>query len=234
MPRAFFCALSAIPPDVIRHPSECGGTDSFTGIAEMKEPSFSESPSLEPKAEEFLSRLIRKKSRQIICQAGFRPCDQSDIEQELRLKVEQHLSAFRGDRGHLYAFLTAVVERRAANLVRDGGVKKRDSRGMVSLSVRVDVNGDGPVELAAVIGQREADARLKVKTRPAQDANDLKFDVEDTMAQLTPDERRVGEGLKHGTVAGVSRELGIPRSTIYDMLARWRDTFEQAGLRKYL
>ncbi len=191
-------------------------------------------PNLDPRSEEFLGRLIRKKARQIICRSGFRPSERPDIEQELRLKVEKHLSAYRGDRGHLFAFLTAVVERQSATIVRNQTAQKRDCRRNVSLSVLVEIKDEGPVELAATITQYEADARLALKTRSAQESVDLQHDVAAVMAHLTPDERRVAEALKHKTVTEAERELGVPGSTIYDMLARWREPFEEAGLREYL
>lgn len=191
-------------------------------------------PNLDPRSEEFLGRLIRKKARQIIGRSGFCPSDKPDIEQELRLKVEKHLSAYRGDRGHLFAFLTAVVERHAATIVRDQTAQKRDGRRNVSLSVLVEIQAEGPVELVATITQREADARLAIKTRSSQESIDLEHDVAAVMAQLTPDDRRVAEALKYQTVLEAERELGVPGSTIYDMLTRWREQFEDAGLREYL
>src|SRR6476619_4501431 len=89
--------------------------------------------SLGPHEEEFLGRLIQKKARQIICRPGFRPGDRATVEQQLRLKVEQHLSAYRGDRGHLFPFVTAIVERRAASLDRDQSAKKRGAGRTISL-----------------------------------------------------------------------------------------------------
>lgn len=189
---------------------------------------------LGPDAEQFLGRLIRKKARQIICQAGFGSADRPDIEQDLRLKVEKHLSAYRGERGHLYAFLTAVVERQAATIVRDQSAQKRDGRRNVSLSILVETRNEGMTELAATITAHEADARLAVKTRSPQESIDLKQDVAAVIARLKPDERRLAESLKYQTITEAERELGVPGSTIYDMLARWREPFEDAGLREYL
>jgi hypothetical protein len=200
----------------------------------MESPHVPSNPNLDPRSEEFLGRLIRKKARQIICRTGFRPSERPDIEQELRLKVEKHLSAYRGDRGHLFAFLTTVVERHAASIIRDQSAGKRDGRRNVSLSVLVEIKDEGPTELAATITQHEADARLALKTRSAQESIDLEHDVAAMMAQLTPDERRVAEALKYQSNTEAERELGVPGSTIYDMIASWRDQFEDAGLREYL
>lgn len=190
--------------------------------------------SLGPHEEEFLGRLIQKKARQIICRPGFGPCDRADIEQLLRLKVEQHLSAYRGERGHLFPFLTAIVERRAASIDRDQSAKKRSSRRTISLSVQLKVKDEGPVELAAVVSEAEGNTRLDIKKRSLEEASDLKHDIGEVLKQVTPDDRRVCEGLMHGSVSEVSKQLGIPRATIYEMLSRWRQPFEEAGLREYL
>ena len=192
------------------------------------------SSDLEPNADQFLSRLIRKKSRQIVGQAGSASVDEVDIEQELRLKVVKHLSAYNGEKGHLYPFLTAVVERQAANVVRHQKAGKRRSHGTVYLSVEVKVEGEGRTELGATISDREANARLCRTSRSDHEASDLKHDVEAVIAKLTPDERVVCKRLKYDSITQIAHDLDIPRSTIYDMLARWRQTFEDHNLHGYL
>jgi DNA-directed RNA polymerase specialized sigma24 family protein len=189
---------------------------------------------LDPNAEAFLARLIKKKVRQMIDRADFRPGDEPDIEQQLRLKVTQHLSAYRGDQGHLLAFLTAIVERKVASILRDGNAEKRHPRRVVSLNIQVAVRDEGPVELGATVTQQEAGNRLGVKFLDHETAFNLKHDVDATIQKLTPDERKICEALKHGSITQVSLELGIPRTTIYDMIARWREQFQDEGLREYL
>lgn len=182
----------------------------------------------------FLRRLIRKKARQIVSRGDALAADGTDLEQDLRLKVQKHLAAYSEDRGHLFAFLTAVVERQTANLVRRATAEKRVGRPTVSLSIQVEIEGGETAELADVISNREADARLQIQSRSVQEQVELALDVAAAVRQLTPDERRVAEALKRGTITDVARDLGIPRSTIYEMLARWREPFEDAGLREYL
>jgi RNA polymerase sigma-70 factor (ECF subfamily) len=191
-------------------------------------------PSFESDAEQFLSRLIRRKARQIIGQAGFRPGDEADIEQQLRLKVAKHLSAYNDNRGHLYPFLTAVVERNVATILRDHTAEKRDPRRVVSLSVRVDVNGEGQIELGAAISEHQADVRLGRTSRSHDAEFSLQQDVDATIAKLPADEQIVCESLKYGSITDVAREMGIPRSTVYDMIARWRQAFQDEDLQEYL
>ena len=195
---------------------------------------FPFSTNFAPQAEQFLARLIRKKAGQLIGQAGFRPGDEKDIEHDINLKVARHLSAYRGDQGHLLAFLTAIVERKVASMLRDGRAQKRDARGTVSLSVQVELADEGTVELAATVTRRELDARIGRKSRDDEATSNLKQDVDAITRTLTPDERKVCEGLKYGSITQVSHELGIPRSTIYDMIGCWRAAFQSEGLQEYL
>ena len=191
-------------------------------------------PILDPSTESFLARLIRRKAHQLVGRAGFRTADKEDIEQELQLKVVKHLAAYNGERGHLHPFLTTIIERQAATLVRNQAAAKRDPRRVVSLNVEVQVDGEGYSELSTTIGQRESDARLCRRSRHQISGSDLKQDVDVVIAKLSPVEQRLCDCLKRGSITETARELGIPRSTVYDTIARLRKPFEAADLQEYL
>ena len=91
----------------------------------------------EPIIDQFTARLIRRKAHQLVGRAGFTRSDREDIEQELRLKILKHFSSYDPQQGHRHAFVTAVVERHAANLLRNKQAEKRDHRRVRSLNVAI-------------------------------------------------------------------------------------------------
>lgn len=189
----------------------------------------------EPVIDQFTARLIRRKARQLVGRAGFTRSDREDIEQELRLKLLKHFSSYDPQQGHRHAFVTAVVERHAANLLRDRQAEKRDHRRVCSLNVVIaDEEDEGPVELGDTIGRRELDARLGRSLRDQQELAELVLDMADVIAGLTPELRDLAERLKADSASQVARDLGVPRTTLNGTIQKLRQRFEGAGLRDYL
>jgi RNA polymerase sigma-70 factor (ECF subfamily) len=187
-----------------------------------------------PPIDDFAARLIRFKARQLVGRAGFTRSDVDDIEQELVLKLLKHRGAFDPDQSHWHAFVTTIVERHAATILRDKRMEKRDFTRATSLHVIVDDPINGPSELAATIGRRELDARLGLATRPEHDFLELVQDLATVMADLPPTWRNVCERLKSASVSKVARDLGVPRTTLSCLLRRLRRRFEPAGLGEYV
>jgi RNA polymerase sigma-70 factor (ECF subfamily) len=188
----------------------------------------------EPALDDFASRLIRKKARQLVGRAGFTRSDQDDLEQELALKLLKHRAAFDPAQSHWYAFVTTVVERHAATLLRNKQVEKRDHTRATSLHIIVEDPVNGPSALADTIGQRELDARRGRSSRSDLELAELVQDVAAVLASLPPEWREACERLKRGSVARAARDLGLPRTTLSSLLRRLRERFEAAGLGDYL
>jgi hypothetical protein len=166
--------------------------------------------------------------------AGFTPSDRDVIEQELSLKLLKQLEAFDPGEAHWHVFVTTVVERHAANLLRDKRAEKRDHRLATSLHVLIETGDNGPVELAETVGRQEQEARLGRDSRSDEERAQLAGDVADVLAGLPPDLRDVAERLKHDSVSAVARDLGLPRTTLLRRMEHLRRAFEGAGLRDYL
>jgi RNA polymerase sigma-70 factor (ECF subfamily) len=189
----------------------------------------------EPIIDQFTARLIRRKARQLVGRAGFSRSDREDIEQELRLKLVKHFSSYDSGQGHRHAFVTAVVERHAANLLRDKQAEKRDHRRVRSLNVVIaDDEDEGPVELGDTISRRELDARLGRSTGDQHHLAELVLDTAEVIAGLTPELRKLAERLKTDSVSRVARDLRVPRTTLNGRIRELRQRFERAGLRDYL
>ena len=185
------------------------------------------------KINRFAHGIIRRKIKQLIGRAGFTKQDRQDLEQELILRLLKSLSSFDPDQSHPNAFTTTVIERFVANILRDKQAEKRDHRRNGSLNVPIDMGDDGVGELADLISQREYDARRGRHPRDAEALAQLVHDVTEVMACLPDDLRELAERLKSQKISEISREKGIPRTTLRGSVNRLRRHFENAGLKKY-
>jgi len=96
----------------------------------------------------FAAGLIREKAKQIARRAGFSKSDVDDLQQQLIGHVLENLAGFDPAQGHFNVFVKTVVERYTANILRDARAAKRDRRETCSLSMIVDEDEYGPVELS--------------------------------------------------------------------------------------
>jgi len=186
------------------------------------------------KLDAFTRGLIRRKTQQLIGKAGFTSQDREDLEQKFYARVLQALRSFDPAVAHERVFLTAVVDRQGANLLRDKQAAKRYQRRVVSLNVTIHVEGEGLTELAQSIGRRELDARLGRDTPSDQDLLDRVLDVAAVIASLPEPLRELAERRKSQTMQAISEALSIPRTTLNERMREIRQAFERAELRDYL
>jgi RNA polymerase sigma-70 factor (ECF subfamily) len=186
------------------------------------------------KFDRFSLGIIRRKVKQLITRAGFTRQDREDLEQELFARVLQSLPSFDPGQAHRNKFITAVVERFVANILRDKQAGKRDYRRACSLNITIYVANEGPVELAETISRRELDARLGRNPRSDEELAQLACDIADVLATLPNDLQDLAERLKSETVSEIARDTGVPRTTLNESVRRLRRRFERAGLKDYL
>jgi RNA polymerase sigma factor (sigma-70 family) len=166
----------------------------------------------------FARSIIRRKARLIARCDGFTAQDLRDIEQELRLRLLQSLPQFDPTQAHINVFITTVVERSVAMLIRERWAKKRDSSGTRSL----DAPSAAPTDVPDRDSGREAERF------------DLAHDLAEVLAALPAELRDLAERLKVQTVSQAARDLNVPRTTLLRQVERLRRCFEDAGLRIYL
>ncbi len=188
----------------------------------------------EEKLDRFTRGIIRRKINQLIGRAGFTRQDRDDLEQDLFLRVLQSLPSFDSNHGHRNKFITAVVERHVANILRNKRAEKRDHRRIGSLNVMVSIGEDEATELAETIGQRELDARRGRHPRSHEELAQLAQDVVEVIAKLPKELQDLAERMKTQNVAEIARDMGIPRTTLHESVRRLRQRFENTGLKEYL
>lgn len=186
------------------------------------------------KLDQFTRGIIRRKVKQLIGRAGFTRHDCEALEQELILRVLQSLPSFDPAQAHRNVFITTVVERFVANILRDKQAPKRDHRRISSLNVMITIADEGPTELAQTIGERELDARLGRKRLGDDELAQLAIDMADVIATLPENWRTLLELRKSRSMPQVAKEMGVPRTTLIEWMRHIRLRFERAGLRDYL
>ena len=187
-----------------------------------------------PKLGRFEYGIVRRKVKQIIGRAGYTRQDKEDLEQELLTRLLQGLKSFDPNVAHRKAFVTAIVERSVASIIRDAEAQKRDHRRIGSLQLLVEVTEDGPTELAETIGDREYNGRRCRNPRSDEDLAQLVTDLADVIDSLPDELRDLAERMKTKSISAIAREIGVPRTTLNDTVRRLRQRFETAGLRGYV
>ena len=187
-----------------------------------------------PSDDRFTRGIIRRKVKQLIGCAGFTKQDREDLEQDLILRVLQSMPRFNPAQAHHKTFITTVVERYVADILRNKRAEKRDHRRISSLNVTIKITGEGPTELSQTIGARELDARLGRDRRSDEELLELAIDETDVLATLPESWQLLLKLRKTQTMSELAREMGVPRTTLNDWMRRIRQRFENAGMRDYL
>jgi RNA polymerase sigma-70 factor (ECF subfamily) len=187
-----------------------------------------------PSEDRFTRGIIRRKVKQLIGVAGFTKQNREDLEQELFARVVQSLPKFDPDQAHRNKFVTTVVERYVANILRNKRAAKRDDQGVTSLNVMIEITEEGPTELAQTIGEREMDSRLGRDRRSEEELTQLALDLADVIATLPESWQTLLELRKTQTMQEVADEMGVPRTTLNGWMRRIRQRFEKTGMQDYL
>ncbi|HAC91241.1 MAG TPA: hypothetical protein DCF63_11525 [Planctomycetaceae bacterium] len=188
----------------------------------------------DPSEDRFIRGIIKRKVNQLIGRAGFTEQDREALEQDLFARVLQSLVHYDSKIGHRNKFVTAVVERYVANVLRDKQALKRDHQRVSSLNIVIEVCDEGPVELSHIIGEHEQDARLGRRRRSSQEQIDLAADIEALMPSLPEPWQKLLTLCKTMSVKEAAEQMGIARTTAASWLQRIGKGFEEAGMREYL
>ena len=174
-------------------------------------------------------------SNELIGRYGLTPDDREDLEQEMALDLLLRLPKFDPERACLNTFIARVVERRVSTIIRHRTAAKRDCRSHVC-SLDEPIPGvEGCSTRHDMISQGDCDLRVGRYGRSEVERLDLRIDVSLVLAGLPPELRALAERLCTHSVTEIARELGVPRSTLYETgIARLRKAFEDKGLDEYL
>jgi RNA polymerase sigma-70 factor (ECF subfamily) len=184
----------------------------------------------------YARKVIRYKARQLIGKYGFTRDDYDDLQQEMMLDLLSRLGKYDPSKAGLSTFVARVVDRKVSNLIRHRKQEKRKfSVRVLPLDAEVDGQDGEPLGLDEVLSQDAFDDEVGRHDRPRSERLDLRIDLTLALDELPDDLRELARRLQTRTMAEIARELGVPRSTLYEKgMARLRKIFEDKGLREYL
>lgn len=171
---------------------------------------------IDPATIEFIRVVAHRAVSDLRRRGLVRRDEHEDCASALILEVIRVWSSYDPDRGAPEAFVNQVVATRTSSLLRRRAAKKR----------RLN---PGSLDGAA---ERVADGATDGLSR--ESACDLRRDLDAVLSRLTPRQRDICDQLLRESVSPAARELGLPRSTVRDEIARIRVVFEEAGLGDYL
>lgn len=178
--------------------------------------------------DEYASRLIRFKARQLARRRAFAGCEADDIAQDLWLDLHKRLPRYDPARAQLNTFIARIVERKVVSLLRYHGAAKRTrDREDCSLNDQVRDADGRPVDRHQVMPEASS---------TWQRLHDLERDVADIRQRLESETLgEIVDALGRGQpVSAIAREHGVSRTTVERRIAEIREVFEDAGLRRYL
>lgn len=185
--------------------------------------------------EAYVSRLIRKKARQLARRPGFTASDIPDLEQELWLEVFAKRMTFDRDRARESTFLSRIVRNKAISIIRTRSAEKRHfRRNGASLSEPVSDGDDRTVERGQTIDSESAKRHTGQCPRSDHDAAQLRRDIAGVLQTLPEDLRELAAALMQQSEYSLAKLPGKSRRQVAKDVARLMAIFEDAGLRDYL
>lgn len=183
----------------------------------------------------FVRSVINRQVGKLIAKSDFTQQDRSDLVQEVFVRATKSLRLYDPSVGHLYPYVCTVVQRHLANVVRNRSVVKRKTTGRVSLSKTVRGDDGGQVEMSQALHDQDQDRRLGRERRLGeQELNELRMDLAAFMSKLPDKFQDLLRRRQTQSITEISRDIGIPRTTLNDWMLQIRKLFEEAGFERYL
>ena len=178
----------------------------------------------------YAARLIRTKAHQLIGKAGFTENDRQDLQQELMMDLLQRMRHFNPAKAKKATFMTRIVQRHIATLLEARHAQCRDWR-LCRRSLNTPHENDSG-DTRELIDRVDSQGNLgssDQETRQEAISN-LHMDIERVLNSLPEDLRDLCVRLRESNMAEIARETGVARTTLYDKLARIRESFREAKL----
>jgi RNA polymerase sigma factor (sigma-70 family) len=185
--------------------------------------------------DEFTSRFIRSKVRQLIGRARFQEADRHDLLQEFALNLLQRRKHFNPDTATWQAFVVVICENCYATILEHRRAEMRSHEREAGSLNRPITDAEGNrAEFSSAIPDSQQARRTGQYRRSHEEVWDLAHDLADVVSQMPPTMRKVVELVMRSSKAAAARELGISQGALYEILGRILTRFEKAGLRDYL
>ena len=185
--------------------------------------------------DEFTAKFIQSKVRRLIGRAGLTESDRPDLIQEFAFDLIQRSKNFDPNTANWEAFVVVVCENKYASILEYCLARKRSrDHETASLNAEFRKSRGRRADLGSTLADNQQDIRTGHRRRSDQEASDLREDVASVLDRMPPLMHKVCEHLMRRSKAATARELGISRTSLYEILRRLLTRFDDAELRDYL
>lgn len=160
--------------------------------------------------------------------------DCKDLAQELRIDLHRRLDRYDPAKAGRRTFIAMVVKNGFLTHIKQRKATRRGLRAPhVSWDQPLDRWGEGGPTLSDLISIDDSVQLTRGPASTQEQIRDLALDCERAIAQLEPLEQAACHLLSEISKAEAARELGIPRTTLQDVVRRVAVKLEVAGLMDY-
>ncbi len=182
----------------------------------------------------FTARFIRAKVNNLIGRYGFTETDREDLTQDFVLNLLERAKNFDPTIASWEAFVVVTCQNHYSTIVEHRTAQMR-SREREAGSLNATPRGGKRGDIGSTIAESQQDIRTGRRTRSHEDAFGLVHDVAAIEAKAPPRIRELFRMIKEGvSKRAAARALGISQGQLYEILRRYRQQFEDEGMRGYL
>lgn len=185
----------------------------------------------------FARRMINSISCRLIGRAAITIDDLEDLRQDMLCDLCERMSRYRPELGDIRTFITHVVQNKVATILKERRAEKRGG-GIPNLSLDWESEDQEEDDDVADLKERySVDDYLRLTRGPGRSVEeqlDLSFDLRRIITRLQPHEQVICLLLIDQDVSGTSSVIGIPRSTLRDLIKKLRVIAKREGLGIYL
>ena len=158
-----------------------------------------------------------------------------DLTQEIMLALAQRMSNYSPSKGKRRTYIAMIIEHRVMSYAKELKAAKRGrSHPHVSLDIEINVGPTKTAVLREVLTEEDYLRATRRHRTTGDDRRALAIDLERALSRLTPLEAEVCRRLDGHTKKDAADAMGIPRTTLQDIVGRIAAKWSQAGLKEYL
>jgi DNA-directed RNA polymerase specialized sigma24 family protein len=171
---------------------------------------------IDPKDLQFANVVIPAEVKKLFLRGIIRRDEQEDFASELMVRLLAVWETYDPARGPREAFINQVVNTRLVSILRERHSRTR----------RAKTEPINPRDERLADPTWSGDGWLR--------QIDLRVDLTVAFGKLNPKQRAICDQLLREALSPAAKEMGVPRSTLRDAVAKIRQIFRDAGLEEYL